>query len=185
MSEKTAKYSKLLKSNIDRVIIAVMYSLLLVLVWLWMSEQSMDDPPEGEKVVTIEDVVDKNAATKQVVEMGRPQAIENDPAILQVSRFNMFDYKSVKERDKIEKEANQRIVQVEELLKQKRNDDAKRLLEEVLKVIPAHQKARQLLDQINKAATPAAPGTAPAAGAPPAPGTAAAPAAGATPTPAI
>jgi hypothetical protein len=164
MNDKAAQYKKLLKNNVDRLIIAVMYGLMFFLIYLWQAEQATQTLPPEQLPAKLEDAVARNSAARQIKEMAQPQSIEQHPAILQVSRFNMFDYKAVKEKDKIEKEANEKISQVEAAMKEGRNAEAKRILEEVLKVIPAHQRARELMEKLNSSLPETSKAGAPAAG---------------------
>jgi type II secretory pathway component HofQ len=97
------------------------------------------------------------------------------PAIRQIRQYNMFDYKSVKDREVLERAANQKYDQAERLRKEGKTVEARKLAEEVLGSIPTHRRAKELLDQLTAPAP--APGTAPAAAPPGAPPAAAAPAA--------
>lgn len=185
MSDSSERYVKMLKTNLDKVTIGVLAMLLAGLVGALLMEKSNDlvgSLPEPENL-KLEDPLQKNPNWKIVQAMSTRQEMAQYPAIRQIRQYNMFDYKSVKDREALERAANQKFEQAERAMKEGKTEEAKRLAEEVLGSIPAHRRAKELLDQISKSsAAPAAPGSQPAgaAAAPPpaAPGAPAAPTGG-------
>jgi predicted negative regulator of RcsB-dependent stress response len=149
MNEQTAKYVKLLKANIDRVVVVVMFCLLGLLVWLWWGEQNpiVTEGAEG-KAVVFKDPVADNPHYKTVLASKQGRDLVAYPEIDQIAKFNMFEYKSVKQKEAIEREANQKLVQAQDAATRGQNEEAKRLLKEILDSFPSHQKARELMEKL-------------------------------------
>lgn len=151
MNENAAKYVKLLQKHADRVFIGVMYALLLVLLFLWMQENNSAGvaAEEGEiKTVKFDDPVEKNPDFKRIFAMTKTQDISEYPLIDQLVKYNMFDYKSVKKKEALDREANQKFTQAQDAASKGQTEDAKRLLKDILAVMPTHQKARELYDKL-------------------------------------
>ncbi|MCX7964650.1 MAG: hypothetical protein N2644_09295 [Candidatus Sumerlaea chitinivorans] len=167
MDDKMAKYMKLVKSNVERIVIVLMYALVGVLVYFWWGEQNPSEATIGEegKPAVFKDPIAENPHYKLLAEFKKPRDITAYPEIDQVARFNMFEYKSVKQREAIEREANEKYRRAEEAANGGRTEEAKRLLKEILDAFPTHQKARELMNKLTGAATQAGAGatTAPAA----------------------
>ena len=162
MSDAVQRYVKWTKAHVDRIAVAVLFFILAIMIFLWYSEQSNSAANVEQAAPTkLPEVMDKNAYYKTIVAMTTATEITKYPSILQIQRYNMFDYKSVKQKEAIEREANQKFAQAKDAADKGQVEDAKRLLKEILDQFPTHQKARQLYEQLNPA--PAKEG-APAAG---------------------
>jgi hypothetical protein len=160
MSDSTEKYIKILKTNLDKVTIGVLGLMTLGLVGAVMMEKSTDlaaSLPEPE-LLRLEDPLEKNPNWTIVQTMMSRQEMANYPAIRQIRQYNMFDYKSVRDREAIERAANQKYDLAFRARQEGRTEEAKRLAEEVLASIPTHRRAKELLDQL-KPPTAATAGT--------------------------
>jgi hypothetical protein len=154
MNDKGAQILKLLKNNIDRFVIAVMYFLVAVMVYFWWVEQNpAETTPAGEKIAVLKDPVAENPHYKVIAEYVKNPDISGFPQIEQIAKFNMFEYKSVKQREALEREVRGKVESAEKALTEGRTEDARRLLQEVLDAFPAHQKARELMNKITGAST--------------------------------
>lgn len=158
MNENVAQYLKLLKMHADRVVIAVMYLLLLALLFMWWTESSSEGEagPGPGTTASIPDVVSQNPNYKSVQAMLQSPDISKSPQIDQVRKYNMFDYKSVKEKEAIEREVNQKYVQAEQAANKGQTEEAKRLLAEILRDSPNHLKAKELNAKLTEPSKPAA-----------------------------
>jgi predicted negative regulator of RcsB-dependent stress response len=149
MNEKTEQILKLLQANIDRIVIAVMYILVGVMVYFWWVEQNPAEATTGEqKLAVLKDPVAENSNYKMIAEYTRNPDISAFPQIDQVAKFNMFEYKSVKQREALEREVRSKVDSAEKAMSEGRTEDARRLLREVLDVFPAHQRARELMNKL-------------------------------------
>jgi len=149
MNEKTAQLIKLLQANVDRIAIGLMYVLVGVMVYFWWVEQNPAETTAAEaKIAVLKDPVSENPSYKMIDEFTKNPDISSQPLIDQVSKFNMFEYKSVKQREALEREVRSKVDSAEQALAQGRTEDARRLLREVLDVFPAHQRARELMARL-------------------------------------
>ena len=171
MNENMAKYLKLLRKNLDRVMLGVMTAFFLAMLAIWWIEQnsSTADPPAGT-LVQLDDAVEKNPLWATVKELAVQRPIDQLPAIKQIRTYNMFDYKTVQQSEDLQKKVNTLTAQALEAQKGGRLDEAKRLAKDILDLKPTHGPARKLLDELEPPA-----GTKPGAGKPSAPGAQAAP----------
>jgi hypothetical protein len=161
MSDQSEKIVKALKQHIDRIVVGVMWAFVVLLVWLFLSERSGGPeafvPPPPAK---IEDAVAANPRLAVYEALTTTTDISQFPEIAAVRTFNMFDYKSVKDREAIEREANQLYSQAETAAARGSTAEAIGLLRRCLQQFPTHQKARELLQKLEG-------GTAPQGGAAP------------------
>ncbi len=149
MNEKTEKILKLLQANIDRIVIAVMYVLVGVMVYFWWAEQNPEEATAGEqKVAILKDPVAENPSYKMIAEFTKNPDISAYPQIDQVAKFNMFEYKSVKQREALEREVRAKVESADKAIAEGRVEEARRLLREVLDAFPAHQRARELMNKL-------------------------------------
>lgn len=155
MNDKTAQILKLLQANLDRIAIALMYVLVGVMVYFWWVEQNPAEATMGEqKIAVLKDPVVENPSYKMIAEFTRNPEISAYPQIDQVAKFNMFEYKSVKQREALEREVRTKVESAEKAIAEGRNDEARRLLREVLDAFPAHQRARELMNKLTSSQAP-------------------------------
>jgi hypothetical protein len=166
MNDKAAQYVKLLKGQVDRIVVGVMFCLLAVMVFLWYMEQSRgsETVAGAGKQAKLDDTVATNPFLNKVKGIGAAQPLSSFPEIEQVAKYNMFDYKSVKDKALIEREANKKFQQAEAAAAAGRTDEAKRLLQEILEQFPSHLKARELRSKLSPEAPGGQPGPGAAAG---------------------
>lgn len=167
MSDKAAQYTKMFKKNIDRIVIAIMFLILGGLVFAWFQEQTggvSGEVVEG-KAASWEDPVAKNPHFTRVIALTQKPDMTSYPAIQQIALYNMFDYKSVRDKQEIERGADQRFAQAQDAFNKGNPEEARRLIGEILRQVPSHRKARELLEKINSSSATAEPGlAAPSAG---------------------
>ncbi len=165
MNDKTKHYIRLAERNLGRIVMGVLFLILLGLGYAIYSEQeSTSGSAEGGKPAVLDDPLPKNSHFHKVMAMATAQDITSFPAIQQVAQYNMFDYKSVRDKQEIERGADQKFAQAQDAATKGQPDEAKRLLGEILKQVPTHKKARELLDKLS--ASPAAKAEAPPAAKP-------------------
>jgi hypothetical protein len=169
MSDKATNYAKLAKKHLDRIVLVTLSLMLLTLVFLWYQEQNTTvGLAQGEGVpAKFPDPLAENPHYKRINTMAQVPDITKYPAIQQIALYNMFDYKSVRDKAQIERGADQRLAQAQEAANAGRSDEAKKMLGEILRQVPTHKKARELMEKLNPPANPAAATAAtPAAGTP-------------------
>jgi hypothetical protein len=152
MSDKTEQYIKLLKRHSDRLFIAALYLLLGIMVFLYFREQGsqIGISEDAGKPAQLSDPVVNNVFFKKIDTMSKPQSLA-DPQfneIQQVAQFNMFDHKAVKDKQEIERQADQRFASAETAAAAGQKEEAIRLLNEILRQIPSHKRAKELLEKL-------------------------------------
>jgi hypothetical protein len=149
MSDQSEKIIKALKQHTDRIVVGIMWGFVALLAWLFLSERSGGPetfvPPPPAK---IEDAVAANPRLSVYEALTTTSDISQFPEIAAVRTFNMFDYKSVKDREAIEREANQLYSQAEAAAARGSSAEAVSLLRRCLQQFPTHQKARELLQKL-------------------------------------
>lgn len=160
MNDNMAKYMKMAEKNLGRIVMGVLFLMLGGLIFAWYQEQNAFIGGEGGDGVPAKmtDPIAENTAYKKVQAMAGDQPMSEYPGIQQISQYNMFDYKSVRDKQEIERGAEQKLKQAETAVAAGRTEEAKRLLGEILQQVPSHRKAREMLEKMNPkekaAATP-------------------------------
>jgi len=151
MSAAAEQYLKLAKKHLDRIVIAVLFLILAGLIFVLFQEQTGTVGLEGDagKQASFPVVVDQNKQFDRVMAMATKPDMTSYPAIQQIAIYNMFDYKSVKDKEQIERGADQRFAQAQEAANKGNAEEAKRLIGEILRQVPSHRKARELLETLN------------------------------------
>ena len=147
---------KKLTQNLDKIVMGVLWLMVAGLAYVWFIEQnsSVGDNAESGKSANFKDPIEDNKNWNKLSTMSAQPDIKNNPTIQQVAQYNMFDYKSVRDRQEIEKGAQVKLAQAKSLSTTQK-PEAIRLLKEILVQVPMHKQARELLNQLEPVATPA------------------------------
>lgn len=167
---KPEEMKALLKQNADKLAVAVVLVLTAVMAYMILTEKSAEVVAPTPTMKDVADTVKENpnyVILQQALDT-TSGTIADYPRIEQLLRYNMFDPKTVKEKEAIEAQAREKLAQAKTAKEQGRNDEARRLLGEVMQVFPGNQEARDLLKELDSPASPAAT-PAPDAGVAPAP----------------
>lgn len=167
MSDQTEKYVKLLKQNVDRIVIVVVWLLFLVMGYLWMSERSgvIISEQEGQQA-RLNDVITEDPNYGRALRLATQTDIRESSNIERLRRFNMFDPKAVRQKEQIEKEANVKLDLARDAASKGQREEALRLVNEVLLNFPTDQRAKDMKQELEGARRGTAPrdgGDAPAA----------------------
>ena len=154
---KAAQFIKTIQQQMDRITVVALLCLFGAMLYMLFSEASVDVSQGSEPTVkTLSDPIEKNPNRKVLDQIAKPVDIAQYPKIDQVAKYNMFDYKAVKAREAIEKETLQKFQQAKDAKGRGQNDEAKRLLREILVQFPGNQEAQDLLKELDTAAAGAA-----------------------------
>jgi hypothetical protein len=177
MSEKSAQFNKTLKNNVDKIVIVVLFAILAGLAYLWWQEQNRALVTEGGegKPAQFENKLATDPAVSLIKNMSTNPNLASAPDIQKVAQFNMFDYKTVRDKQAVEAAAQQKLTQAKTLIQQNRTADALPLLKQAVSEYPGNKEARDLLASMTTETATASP--TPATGAVP-PGAPGAPGAG-------
>jgi hypothetical protein len=153
MNDKTKHYLRLAERHLGRIVMGVMLLILVGLAYALYSEQNSTTGVDAESgnAAKLDDPLVNNPQFPRITAMANPQDLSSSPPIQQVAQYNMFDYKSVRDKQEIERGADQKFAQAQEAINRNQNEEAKRLLAEILKQVPTHKKARELQDKLNAA----------------------------------
>ncbi len=81
--------------------------------------------------------------------------LEKDETLRAIRDFNIFDYKYVRNRTELEKEADRKYARAEKLYKERKINEARKILKGILLTWPSHLSSRELLKKIEASqATP-------------------------------
>jgi hypothetical protein len=172
MNEQVERTLKILKINADKVAISLLGLMFVGLLGALLLEKSTDVVAaiEEPETLRLEDPLEKNPNWKVVQGMMTRQDITQFPAIRQIRQFNMFDFRGVRDRQEIERTANQRFEVARQAFSEGRREEARRILEEeVLRSFPAHGPAGELLARIRGDGAPAGEAPRQGGGGPPSP----------------
>ena len=154
MKEKIQALARFLRKYLDFVVLAI-YIVFLVYIGLRVymeynaPSQALEPPPpwnpESHHPEKYEDVVGLIKGTTN---------LEQDERFIALGKFNMFDYKIVRDRDEILKELDAKYDQAEKLFKEGNLQGAKKVLTEILSTWPIHMRSRELLSKIDEVLNP-------------------------------
>lgn len=145
-----------IKANIDRAAFIVFFLLLIIMAGIYGYEITRPEPPMQEfsaKPINPE-LPNENYQIAMDYLQGEPQLGPQDE-LRPIQEFNIFDYKTVSEREELERAANRKFERAASLYEQGNLDETERLLQEILLTWPSHQQSRELMNKIEQArATP-------------------------------
>jgi hypothetical protein len=154
---KATQFIKAMQQQMDRIAVVALLCLFGAMLYMLFSEASVDvSQGTDPKIKVLADPIEKNPNRKVLDQLSKPVEIAQHPRIDQVAKYNMFDYKAVKAREAIEKETLQKFQQAKDAKAKGQNDEAKRLLREILVQFPGNQEAQDLLKELDTVAEGAA-----------------------------
>lgn len=162
------------KANIDRTVFIVFLVILVIMVGIYGYEASSPapeiaiPPPTSMKPLLPND--NYNRAIKYIQSNTNLDANEE---LRKIRDFNIFDYKYVRNRDELQKEADKKFERAANLYREGKSDDAEKIVKEILLTWPSHIASKELLEKIIKSRATPTPKPTPIPGANPAvpPGT--------------
>ncbi len=147
---QATQYIKMLKQHLDRIAVGVVLCFFGAMMYMLFAEQSSDiTEVPAPKVAVLPDIVGENPVYKMIPTLTKTVDIRDYPAIDQVAKYNMFDFKAVKQRETIERQTAQQLAQAKEAVTRGDKDEAKRLLRAVLETFPGNTEARDLLNKLD------------------------------------
>ncbi len=156
MKEKLQNFIKILLTNADRTVTALLGLILLAMIGLYAREQTRTETPPPEPPAKPFDTKLPNEDYERLVSsyIQVNEDITQDPDSRRLIEHNMFDLKSVKEQEELAKQLDSQVDQAERLIQQGQTDEAAALLDTVLRSNPDHVRALDLLNQIRPSPSP-------------------------------
>lgn len=144
-----------IKANVDRTAFVVFLILLIAMVGIYGYEMSKQ-PPEMPDISTgkFTQLIPNENYDKVMNYIRSETELDKNEKIRKIRDFNIFDYKYVRDRDELQKEADKKYERAAQLFSENKIDDSEKILKEILLTWPTHISAKELLDKIVKAKMP-------------------------------
>ena len=160
MKENFLALWKKIKSNMDRSVLILFCILFALMALIYMNEINSTPPPFEEITPQPLPKLLPSANYDKILGFMTAQAAQNlelekDDTYAIIGKFNMFDVKTVKDAETLEKEANEKMKTARAAFAEGRYQEAKQLVNEVLSVVPSHLEANSLRQQIQEKLNPA------------------------------
>jgi len=140
-----------LRGKLDRVIVIVFLLFLVGIIYAYLHEQSVTiEPPPRPKKESLEEYLPNNEYEKVIQLFNENSDLEKDESFISLGRFNVFDYKTVRDHEIILKEMNQKFAQAQQLYNDDKYEEARGILKNILTVWPAHINSQDLLKKIDE-----------------------------------
>lgn len=140
-----------LRGQIDKAIVIVFLLFLVGIIYAYLQEQSssvlIPDPP-GRK--PFEEYLPNENYEKVIQLFNENSDLEKNEDFISLGRFNVFDYKTVRDHEIILKEMNQKFAQAQQLYNDAKYEEAREILKDILTVWPAHINSQDLLKKIDE-----------------------------------
>jgi preprotein translocase subunit SecA len=152
MPENLRTYIQKLKENLDRVIFVLFIILLVILAMNYLKEQGADlGPTITDRLPPrkLEDMLPNPQYEKVVAVLNANTDPDKASELKSLWEYNMFDYKTVRDRDVILKEYDKEYTKAEDLFNRAKYAEAKEIIDKILLHWPSHIKSRDLLRQID------------------------------------
>ena len=144
-----------LRGQLDRAIIIVFLLFLVGIVYAYLQEQSSSviiPPPHVKE--PFEKYLPNERYEKAIQLLNEISDLEKNEDFISLGRFNVFDYKTVRDHEIILKEMNQKFAQAQQLYNDAKYEEARRILKNILTVWPAHINSQDLLKKIDEQLSP-------------------------------
>ena len=167
---KVQETMALAKQNAHYIALVVVVGLAAVMMYMVFTEQSVEVAVAEPTKKDVSDTVKNNPNFAVLEQATLTTGTSADaPRINQLLTFNMFDPTTVKDKEKIEADARQKIELAKAAVTAGRTDEARRLLDEARQIYPGNPEARELLNKLDSVTSGPATPASDAGGAPVAP----------------
>ncbi len=140
-----------LRGQLDKAIVIVFLLFLVGIIYAYMQEQSSSlSPPEPPGKKPPEEYLPNESYEKALQLLNEDSDLEKNEDFISLGRFNVFDYKTVRDREIILKEMNQKFAQAQQLYNDAKYEEAREILKNILTVWPAHINSQDLLKKIDE-----------------------------------
>ncbi len=156
MNEQLQQFGRKILANADLFATGVLFVILVIMIVLFFHERSQvpDEPPNPPRRVLEERLPNEDFIKLETKYLKARTDIREDPLLRGLVDYNMFDLKSVKKQEEIERELDQRVEQAARLISDKKDEEALSILKAVLAQKPNHVRALDLKNRIAPEPTP-------------------------------
>jgi hypothetical protein len=156
IKEKLSELWRVIKSNIDRSAFVLFLLLLVLMTGIYGYEITRPEPEQelpGGGGIPRKIPNDKYKTSINYIKANMD--LEKDEELKIIKYFNIFDYKYVRDKNELQKEADKKFTRAQKLFEEKKMDEATKVLKEILLTWPSHLSSKELLVKIEAAkATP-------------------------------
>ena len=151
IKEKLAGIWLKIRANIDRSAFILFLVILVIVLGTYGYEISSPGPEYISSTGSqIQQLLPNDSYNKVIGYMQSNPDLNKDEELRKIRDFSMFDYKYVRDRDELQKEADKKFERAAKLYKENKIDEAEKILKEILLTWPTHIASKELLDKIAK-----------------------------------
>ncbi|MBN1902331.1 hypothetical protein JW926_13480 [Candidatus Sumerlaeota bacterium] len=157
-----------IKANIDRSAFVVFFLLLVLMCGIYGYEVTRPEP-EGETNTSgsLPEQLPNDNYNKCLNYIKSNTDLEKNEELKIIKYFNIFDYKYIRDKNELQKEADKNFVRALKLYEEGKSDEAMKILKNILLTWPSHLSSRELEAKIQASrATPTPTPKRPAPGGP-------------------
>jgi hypothetical protein len=151
IKSKFASTLRKIQANVDRSAFVIFFLLLILMIGIYGYERSATIPefttPTGKK---IEAMLPNEEYNKCIEYSKTDENLDNDENLRPIRDFNIFNYKYVRDRNELEKAADNKFKRAVKLFDDGKNDEAVKLLNEILLTWPSHIRSQDLFKKIEE-----------------------------------
>ncbi len=156
ITDSIKRFARLIKTYLDFAVIIV-FSIFLVYIGarVYLEFNSPEPMLEPLQPWNPADLFDNDEEYKKVLEtLEQEPTLEENERFISLGKFNMFDYKIVRDRDIIRKELDDKFEQAQRFYNEGKLNSSRKILLEILSSWPSHLRSRELLDKIDAELNP-------------------------------
>lgn len=156
IKEKISIIWRKIKANVDRSTFVLFFLLLILMCGIYGYEVTRPEPSEeptaGEG---LPEHFPNDNYNKCMSYINSNTDLEKDEELKIIKYFNIFDYKYVRDKNELQKEADKNFTRALKLYEEGKSDDAMKILKDILLTWPSHLSSRELVGKIEASkATP-------------------------------
>ena len=144
-----------IKANIDRSAFIFFFILLVLMSGIYGYEITRPEPelinPTPGPMPT---KLPNDDYQKAVNYIKSNTDLEKDDQLKVIKYFNIFDYKKVRDKNELQKDADKKYTRAQALFEEGKKEEAAKLLRSILLTWPSHLSSRDLLSKIESTPTP-------------------------------
>jgi len=156
MKEKLSLLWRKIKANIDRSAFIIFLFLLIIMTGIYgyeITRPEIFEETGGSGPIRPE--LPNDDYRKAINYIKSNIELEKDEEIKIIKYFNIFDYKTIRDKNELQKEADKKFQRALTLFEDGKKQESMKVLKDILLTWPSHLSSRELIDKIEASmATP-------------------------------
>ena len=149
LKDSFSAFWRKIKANIDRSAFIVFLTLLILMTGIYGYEITRPAPDWVDTSGAPPTEYLPNEAYEKAVKYIKSNTdLEKDEELKTIKYFNIFDYKYVRDKNELQKEADKKFSRALKLFEEGKNEESKKVLKSILLTWPSHLSSRELLSKI-------------------------------------